>query len=243
MESAIDAAQPAAAAAMIDDVLQRVAELSKECEHGPALVLLDRTVQADRNDARLHAARGWALENLGPARLREARAAYETAVALDAGELWAQAGLANVLGQLGLTACCAPIYRDVALQAAARAPREPEFIELLGWCHYRLGRLVEAADTFARALAIDTTWVSVRFDLGLVLLLRGDADGAIEHYRGALHALAGRGPRQRPGPLKVALDDLDDALAQQPSLCTTPAAIGIRARLEQAANAHAPSHV
>ena len=91
--------------------------------------------------------------------------------------------------QLGETASA---RRSTAKQPSRRTnaqPQEPEYLELIGWCEYRLGRLDDAAATFARALAIDAGWISVRFDLGLVRLLLGDGDEAAQHYRdGPRHA-------------------------------------------------------
>lgn len=223
--------QAADAASTIAQVLQRAAELSEAGAHEPALALLDRTLEKHPDAAELHTARGWALENLAPARLAEARVAYEAAVALDARQLWASVGLATVLGRLGLADLCPPIYGDVVEQATARAPQEPEYHELLGWCQYRLGRLDEAAATFARALAIDAAWVSVRFDLGLVLLLLGDTDAATLHYRAGLCSLAERGLASSAGPLRVALDDLAEALRQHPSAAAAPAPARVREQL------------
>lgn len=234
--------QTADAASTITAALQRAAELSEAGAHESALVLLDRTLEMHLGAAELHTARGWALENLAPARLAEARAAYEAAVALDARQLWASVGLATVLGQLGRSDLCPPIYRDVVEQASVRALREPEYHELLGWCQYRLGRLEEAAATFARALAIDDAWVSVRFDLGLVLLLLGDTDAATLHYRGGLCSLAERGPNLQAGPLKVALDDLIEALRQHPSVAAAPASARVRELLARALHAALGRH-
>jgi len=229
-----------AVATTIAEILQRASELSDSGAHGHALAQLDGALETYPGDAEVHTARGWALENLEPARLVDARAAYEAAVAIDAGQLWARVGLATVLGRLGLSHLCPPIYRDVIGQAAARAPREPELIELLGWCQYRLGQLDEAADTFRGALGIDDAWVAVHFDLGLVLHLLGDAAGAGIHYRLGLRALAERAASLQAGPLKVALDDLDDALLRHPSVAAEAAPLReqLARALQAASNGH-----
>jgi tetratricopeptide (TPR) repeat protein len=221
------------------EILRCAADLGEGGEHARAAVLLERALEAHPNNAPLHTARGWALENLGSTRWAEARIAYECAIALDANELWAQVGLATVLGQIGESALCQPIYRDLAERAGVRAAQEPEYLELLGWCQYRLGRLAEAGATFTCALAIDDAWVSVRFDLGLVLLLSGDAHTAARHYGNALCTLANRGLNLRTGPVKVALDDLDEAVLAHPG--ATAAAAPLRQRLLDALQSSQPS--
>lgn len=210
---------------------QRADELNEAGAHGEALACLDRALALHPDDARLHTARGWAIENIEPVQLAEARTAYEAAIALDPDELWASVGLATVLGRLGEAWRCPSIYREVVERAGPRTAREPETIELLGWCLYRLGKLDAAAETFRRALAIDDTWISVRFDLGLVLLLLGDAEQATGHYRCGLQSLAGRDPGPSSAALKIALEDLDDALQQHPALAAMPGSIRLRAQL------------
>lgn len=226
--------QDAAAAPQLGTALQHAAELSEAGAYEPALALLDCALAVHADAADLYTARGWALENLTPPRCAEARDAYRCALALDPRQLWAQVGLATVLGQLGETASCPPIYREAAKQAHERAAQEPEYLELIGWCEYRLGRLDDAAATFARALAIDAGWISVRFDLGLVRLLLGDGDEAAQHYRDGLATLAKPDVPTRTGSLKVALDDLDEALQQQPAVGALPTAASIRAQLARA---------
>jgi Flp pilus assembly protein TadD len=218
-------------------IAQRVAHANALCEagaYGEALALLDRMFAIECADPEVHSARGWALENLGPARLPEARHAYESAIALDASRLWARLGLANVLGQLGEAGSCACLYQDAIEQAAARTAREPDLLELIGWSQYRLGWLDDAIATFRRALSLDEAWVSVRFDLGLALLVRGDEDKASQEYEAGLACLTAREPGRRLGPLSVALADLDDALVR---LRSASQAVGrIRARLARTVN-------
>ena len=221
-------ANPLDAASTLADVLRCAAELSEAGAQERALALLDQTIEIHPGHAPLHAARGWALENLGPTRWTQARAAYEAAIELDADDLWARLGLATVLGQTGEPARCPPIYLDLIERAEARVGREPEYIELIGWCQYKLGRLNDATATFTRALAVDAAWVSVRFDLALVLLLRGDPRVAVQHCDDALRTLAQCAPRSRAGAVKVALDDLDDALAAHPQAAALAAPLRYR---------------
>ena len=124
-----------AVATTIAEILQRASELSDSGAHGHALALLDGALESYPGDAEVHTARGWALENLEPARLVDARAAYEAAVAIDAGQLWARVGLATVLGQLGLSHLCPPILDDALLRhpsvAAEAAPLREQLARAL----------------------------------------------------------------------------------------------------------------
>lgn len=225
-----------AAAASAEQALQRASELGESGRHAAALAVLERALQDHGASADLHAACGWALENASPPRWADARAAYEQALALTPGHPWAGIGLATTLARLGHGAACAPLYATAAEQASARAADEPELLEALGWCQYRLGRLDAAADTFERALGLDPAWISVRFDLGLVGLLRGDGHAA-SHYEAAIDALAQRSAECRIGPLRIAFDDLEEALdgaATDAAPRLAARACGIRERLVQA---------
>lgn len=218
---------------MIDARLKRACSLSEAGVHDQALALLDETLGCAEaaSDPRVHAARGWALENLDPAHLAEARLAYQAALALDDGDLWSRLGLANVLGLLDCADAASKLHRELIDQAWPRATAEPEYLELIGWCQYRLGRLEDAIVSFERALRVDAHWASVRFDLGLVLLLRGDHCTARVHYRAGLACGASR------GALKVALDDLDDARRFAPDPVRNDSINELRVRLVQALTA------
>lgn len=235
-QAALVNAERDAAPETIAQVATRALELSEAGAHREALALLDRALKIRGDDPQLHAARGWALENLEPDCMPEARLAYETAIALDPNQIWARAGLAEVLGRQGEGQASIRIHQEVVEQAATRAVSEHDLLELLGWCQYRLGRLDEAVDTFRRALALDEAWVSVRFDLGLALLVRGDPGGATREYQAGLDHLAQRDEGWRLGPVLVALDDLDEALKRVQSVHASFAAGEIRRQLERAAD-------
>jgi hypothetical protein len=70
----------------------------------------------------------------------------------------------------------------------------------------------------------------VRLDLGLVSLLRGDVD-ATAHFDAALDGLAECDPQRRVGALRVALDDLDEAIAATAALAFDNRTSNVRARL------------
>jgi Flp pilus assembly protein TadD len=225
-----------AAPATIAQVIRHANRLAEGGAYREALAVLDPKIEMHCDDAEFHTTRGWALENLGPARMPEARREYETAIALDPSQLWAHAGLANVLAHFGEAAESARIHQYLITQAAGRAEQQPDLLELIGWCQFRLERLDEAVESFRRALSLDKTWVSVRFDLGLALLVGGDEDKATREYQTGLAHLGLREPGQRLGPLLVATDDLEEALRRIPSVQRSPVADHIRAQLRRAAN-------
>jgi len=214
-----------------DDTLARTQALSDAGDHSGALALADLTLLADPSRADAHIARGWALENLGPGRLAEAREAYAEAIALDPGALWAMEGLANVLRRLGHRAEADALAADVVTRALARTDRGPEVLELQGWCEFQLGRLEDAEATFRRALDLDADLVSVRLDLALVLLCAGRAQGSLQAYDAGLTAAARLGAGA--GVVAVALDDLDQARAERPYLRADPATDIARERLRR----------
>jgi Flp pilus assembly protein TadD len=81
--------------------LGRAEALSDAGEYATALEELDVALGTEPHNAAVFTARGWALENLGPERLPEARSAYEQALALDPSAMWAKEGLSNVLRRMG----------------------------------------------------------------------------------------------------------------------------------------------
>src|SRR5262245_20129894 len=81
--------------------LGRAEALSEAGEYAAALHELEAAVLQEPSNPAVHTARGWALENLGPERLAEARAAYESALELDPSAMWAKEGLSNVLRRMG----------------------------------------------------------------------------------------------------------------------------------------------
>lgn len=218
---------------LVEQALTRAAALSDAGEHSQALQCLDAIGPAGMGMAQVHAARGWSLENLSAARLPEARSAYEAALELDSTDPWAQLGLAGVLSRLGFEEESTERLRSAMAAATPRTRTEPELLELVGWCQYRLGHCETARLTFEQALGIEPDWLSVRFDLALVLLVLGRGAEAGAHFNQALALLAEPGGAARRGVAMVALDDLDDALRRGPALPAVAAAVQ-RACLEQA---------
>ena len=121
--------------------LGRAESLSDAGEYAAALEDLKAAFEAEPDNAAVFTARGWALENLGPDRLGEARLAYEAALTLDPSAMWAKEGLSNVLRRMGLQREADRLCEEVVEEGRRRYEAEEDLWELVGWCELRLGRL------------------------------------------------------------------------------------------------------
>src|SRR5207244_3063180 len=100
-------------ASELERILTQVRQMSERGEHVAVIELLERNADLLPADARLHTARGWALENLEPPDMQAARLAYELALDLEPAHLEAMDGLANVLSTLGELDAAKDLYRKV----------------------------------------------------------------------------------------------------------------------------------
>jgi Flp pilus assembly protein TadD len=214
--------------------------LSDAGEYGAALMELEPILEADPHDPAVHTARGWALENLGRTRLPEARVAYEEALRLDPHALWAKEGLANVLRRMGMTAEADHLCIEVIAEGRRRYESEEDLWELVGWCELRLGRCDDAVRTLREALRRDGRWIAVRFDLALALLCAGDRVRAFLEYSRGVHQAVNGGVERLRGVVRVAMDDLDECLAERPALASTREAIAARNLLHSTLPADTP---
>ena len=208
--------------------LGRAEALSEAGEYAAALDELEPAALAEPGNAAVHTARGWALENLGPERLAEARAAYKTALELDPSAMWAKEGLSNVLRRLGRRREADRLSLEVIEEGRRRYDREEDLWELVGWCELRLGRHDDAVTTLREALRRDGRWIAVRFDLALALLCAGDRARSFLEYSRGVHQAVNGGVQRLAGCLRVALDDLEESLAERPALAGTREAIAAR---------------
>ena len=208
--------------------LGRVEALSDAGEYAAALEELELAMEETPGSSDVYTARGWALENLGPERLDEARTAYEDALALDHDAMWAKEGLSNVLRRLGHTREADRLCEEVVVEGRRRYDLEEDLWELVGWCELRLGRYQDAVATLSEALRRDGRWIAVRFDLALALLCAGQRSRAFLEYSRGVHQAVNGGAERLRGCLRVALDDLEESLAERPALRTTREAIAAR---------------
>ena len=208
--------------------LGRAEALSEAGEYAAALQELDAVLLNGPATAEIHTARGWALENLGPERLPDARAAYESALRMDPRALWAKEGLANVLRRIGLVRDADRLCEEVITDGLARADEELDALELVGWCQLRLGRPHDAVETLSNALQRDGRWIAVRFDLALALLCLGERSRSFLEYSRGVHQAVNGGVDRLRGVVRVALDDLEESLTERPALASTREAIAAR---------------
>jgi tetratricopeptide (TPR) repeat protein len=202
--------------------------LSDAGEYAAALLELDHLVDDNPSSPAVHTARGWALENLGSTRLPEARAAYEEALRLHPGAMWAKEGLANVLRRMGFVEEANRLCVEVIEEGRTRYHEEEDLWELVGWCELRIGRYEDAVGTLREALKRDGRWIAVRFDLALALLCSGDRVRAFLEYSRGVHQAVNGGVERLRGVVRVAIDDLEECLAERPALGGTREAIAAR---------------
>ena len=208
--------------------LGRAEALSDAGEYAAALEELEAAFAAEPHNAAVFTARGWALENLGPERLGEARLAYEAALTLDPSAMWAKEGLSNVLRRMGDEREADRLCEEVVKEGRQRYEAEEDLWELVGWCELRLGRYQEAVATLREALRRDGRWIAVRFDLALALVCAGERPRAFLEYSRGVHQAVNGGVERLRGCLRVALDDLEESLSERPALATTREAIAAR---------------
>jgi Flp pilus assembly protein TadD len=208
--------------------LGRVEELSEAGDYEAALQELDRQLESHPFEPAVHTARGWALENLGPQGLPDARDAYVRALELDPGALWAKEGLSNVYRRMGDPDEADRLAREVIEEGTPRCHEEIDLLELIGWCQLRLGDYEEAVKTLRQALELDGRWTAVRFDLALALMCVGDRGRAFLEYQRGIHQAVNGGVERLRGVVRMGLDDLEECLSERPALAATREAIAAR---------------
>jgi Tfp pilus assembly protein PilF len=220
--------------ALSSDAVQLVEQgeaLNDSGAYREALEALERAIEAAPNSDRAFVARAWALENLGPEHDAEAQAAYEKAVALEPNNPWALEGLGHRLELDGNAEEAKRLYRK-AISANAGVDH-PDVLEIVAWCHHRLGEEEDAERAYRQALEIAPERGATRFDLVLTLFMLGrDAEGRTEAET-ALEGLEGVDQAVRRATIQVALDDLDEAERMHPEL-SSRTEVG-RARVEMEA--------
>jgi hypothetical protein len=120
------------------------------------------------------------------------------------------------------------LCREVIVEGLERAEAELDLLELVGWCQLRLGLYDDAVGTLREALRRDGRWIAVRFDLALSMLCAGDRSRAFLEYSRGVHQAVNGGVGRLRGVVRVALDDLEESLAERRALATTREAIAAR---------------
>lgn len=168
-------------------------------------------------DAESHSALGWALIYGENPDLLGARAELTRADELLADDLYMVKDLADAHHLLDDDA--APdLYRRVIILAERTSRRDLEAQAVLGWCHFRLGRLSKAGRHLFAASALPTETEDVRMDLGLVSLCQEKHEQALHLYDSAISRLEARDALRLPRFIRVALHDLNRACIDWPGL-------------------------
>ena len=129
---------------------------------------------------------------------------------------------------MGLLAEADRLCEEVVTEGTARYEREEDLWELVGWCQLRLGRYEDAVATLREALNRDGRWIAVRFDLALALLCASERSRSFLEYSRGVHQAVNGGVDRLRGVVRVALDDLEESLAERPALAGTREAIAAR---------------
>jgi Tfp pilus assembly protein PilF len=193
---------------------------------------LERAIEADPNSARAFVARAWALENLGPEYNADAQAAYEKAVALDPSDPWALEGVGHQLEVDGNREEARRLYRK-AIEVRAGS-ENPDVLEIVAWCHHRLGEEDAAERIYRQALEVAPGRGATRFDLALTLFMLGRDEEALAEAETALAGLESLEPEVRRATVQVALDDLEEVLMMYPELSTRTEVARARVEMEAA---------
>jgi Flp pilus assembly protein TadD len=202
--------------------------LNDFAEYAEAAETSARAIELEPDNSLAHTVRAWALENLGGPHVEEARSIYETAIALDATAPWPRTALADLLHRTGRSDEAERLYRDVAADPVEMLADRPRCLEFRGWSLYRLGHLDEAIQTFQASMDGAPGQISVLFDLALSLLANGQPDEASRAYETAVEAVRAADRRRRRAPLRVAIEDLEEAIETHPDIAALPSTPAIR---------------
>ncbi|HEY0834327.1 MAG TPA: tetratricopeptide repeat protein [Azospirillum sp.] len=147
-----------------------------------ALVLFDKSIDADGDDPSTHNSRGSLLFQLG--RAADAEPAFRRALALNDALPEVHGNLGNVLKTLGRPDEAEPCYR----RALEMRPDAPEMLNFLGTTLRDLGRLDESEASFRAALSKAPDYLDARYNLSEVLSTQGQLEEAAEGFRAVIAA-------------------------------------------------------
>ena len=196
-----------------DDVFAVESMASLLChtgEYETAARVLEEAMKRNPPAATVLELKGWALQNLGPARAQEARKAYEAALALEPKNLWARKGLANALRNTGEPRAARVQYRRVIEEGTP--PGDAETLSLVGWCHYCIADYETAVRYYIDALILDSDNIPTQFDLALALIGGKKKHLALREYERGEAQVEGKPVERRRGLLSVAVKDLSEAM-------------------------------
>jgi tetratricopeptide (TPR) repeat protein len=182
-----------------------------------SIVALRRSLELDDSNYWTHQQLGWALAHADPPDPQAAFTEYEHARLSRPDDPWAIKDLANMRHILGQENSVELYQRAIHL-AEQQIKGAPNTSSLLGWCHFRLGKLNKAGRFLFTATSASTDPEPTRFDLALVTLCGGHGDEALRHFEIAAAQVARRHSLRRRAPLRVAELDLIQACRDWPNI-------------------------
>lgn len=152
-----------------------------------ALAVLDKAEKANPNDNAIAAMRAeWTVRAGRPA---EAIPLYEAMLKRNPGDAAAANNLAYLLTE-SRPQDKASLERALTLMKAQAGSSNPEYLDTLGWTHYKLGQYAEAVAVLERAVQRAPDAALFHLHLGLALHKQGDAARAQPHLKKALDSKA-----------------------------------------------------
>lgn len=198
-----------------------------------AIFAAGRSTKCEWQQPNAYQSLGWALEHSDrPDRATAALEAYDEALRLDDGDLWARKGRANSLVLLDRREEALAEYESVLGTLRRQVSTDWTSSALEGWCLFRLGRYSEAASALHHVLLYAEQTSGTLFDLALAALGAKQTSQARSYAVRAIEDLVREVPPMRRGTLLIALDDF---LVSRPSLpdVTQGAASWLHGRLQE----------
>jgi tetratricopeptide (TPR) repeat protein len=161
-------------------------------------------------------------------RHEDAIQAYRRAVELRPDFAAAHAGIASAARAAGRL----PEALASGREAARLAPENHSYQADLGWYAYEAGEFTESIEASGRAVRINPNEPMAFFNLGLALLVTGDAEAAAKDYDLGLDVCARLSPEDACANLEGALSDLEKVSRSRPELSVS--ASEIRQKLTKA---------
>jgi tetratricopeptide (TPR) repeat protein len=182
-----------------------------------AVRLVKDAIQKAPGEAWLWGFQGWCLQNLGRSFADQARHAFEQACKAvkregkKVDDSMYRKGLADALCLLRREDEAKVHFEALIEEQKYEEGNDADILELLGWCHYRLGHYDEAARLLQAAFSITDNPVAVQFDLALTLLASGRREFALTEYQYGIDLASKKHLLRQRGLYYIALFDLVEA--------------------------------
>ena len=182
-------------------------------EWRPAVEAARAAVAVEPVEPWAHWELGRALRYLDGGRPEEALAAFRALREQEPANPMGPQGTGDVLWTIGRRAEAEVDYRAAIALYEAFGEEESWTRHGVGWCLHRLGRYVEAADSYLLALPISDERSALLFDIGLNWLADGEGVRAADAYAQGFAVLPTMPATRAPATLAVAGEDLRATVA------------------------------